>query len=172
MTDWPIHSWIGVNHSDWTVRAAKFFHVPICWTHCYLVFEMADASLVVYEADWRGVGPDKWDGAHRADGWAWFRDDRQTAETVQELWAFSQGSRGKIYDWPLLVKVAARIILRAWGLLRGLTWAEAGMAQVCSSFVSAASEAVYGEPYVDRDDPSPDEIVANEHLHFYEGGGD
>jgi hypothetical protein len=93
-----------------------------------------------------------------------------TPENAALLWAFCLGAEGKVYEWPLLVRLALRLIRQAWGLVRGIVKGRGGIAQVCSSLVNSASYAVFGEAYVDRPDPSPDEIVVNSHLHLHQEG--
>jgi len=167
----PSECFIGVSQDRCTVAWAAFFGIKLKWTHCYIVFGWPSDNVVVFEADWRGLSWAHWDKAHQADGWAWYADDRATPETAARLYAFCEGASGKLYEWPLLIRLALRLIWQAWRNLRGVVRGRGGIAEVCSSLVNEAGQAIFGEPYSLLPDPSPDEVVSNLHLRFAQGGG-
>ena len=171
---WPTHCYVGVSQDVRTVRVAAFCRIKICWTHAFLAFHFEDPDGAVcervFEADWAGLHFSPWDKAHQADGWALFADDRMTPQNAALLWAFCLGAEGKVYEWPLLVRLALRLIRQAWGFAKRRVIGRGGIAQVCSSLVNEASRAIFGEAYADRPDPSPDEIVVNSHLHLHQEG--
>jgi hypothetical protein len=160
----PICAFVGVSQDKRTVWLAQLFRIPLTWCHIFWLFEFADGSLLVHEANWRGVRRAEWDDAHRADAWALFTDDRMDTEAVGRLWSFCLGAEGKFYDYRRLVGLALRLAFEAWARLTGRVTVLARVSEVCSSYVNEAARAVFGEPYVDRETPSPDEIVGSEHL--------
>ena len=167
----PNQCFIGVSQDKRTIKWAARFGIPIQWTHCYLLFTWPSNDLLLFEASWRGVSWAHWDKAHQADGWAWYADDRATPETAARLYAFCEGACGKLYSYPLLVRLALRLIWQAWRNLRGVVRGRGGIAEVCSSLVNEAGQAIFGEPYSLLPNPSPDEVVSNPHLHFAQAGG-
>jgi len=167
----PSEYFIGVSQDRRTVTWAARFGIKLKWTHCYIVFGWPSGKVVVFEANWSGLSWATWGKAHQADGWAWYTDDRAMPEAAARLYAFCEGACGKLYSYPLLVRLALRLIWQAWRNLRGVVRGRGGIAQVCSSLVNEAGRAIFGEPYSLLPDPSPDEVVSNPHLHFIQGGG-
>jgi hypothetical protein len=161
----PTAAYIGVSRDKRTVWLGQIFRVSLKWSHCFLFFAFGrDGEPVIHEANWRGVRRARWDDAHRADAWALLADDRMDAEAVGRLWSYCLGSENKFYDYPALVGLALRLAFEAWAKLTGRVTVLAKVALVCTSYVNECGRAILGEPYADREMPSPDEIAASLHL--------
>lgn len=168
----PTAVYVGASKDDRVTRWAKFLHIDLTWSHCFLFFLFSDGNEpVVYEASWRGVGPAPWDKAHQADGYAFFADDRMTPHSVSSLWWWCKGSEGKVYSFPRLLILVLRLAFQAWRRLIGGIATLVGISEVCSSFVNEGARAIWEEPYSERNLPSPDEIVASSHLHLVHSWG-
>lgn len=160
----PTGAYVGVSKDDRVARWAHFFRIELSWCHIFWLFTFPGEEPAVWEANWKGVRRAEWNKAHQADGYAFFADDRMTPHSVSALWWWCQGSVGKLYNFGLLVWLALRLAWDAWTRLRGLVTGRGGVSAVCSSFVSESARAVFGEPYADRFDPTPDEITLSPHL--------
>lgn len=148
-------------------------------THALLLFYFAGRDPVVVEAMVRGVVFGQWDEAHKQDGYRMYRDLRAGQLQARDAWFYCKGRRGVLYEFPLLVRVILRVFFEAWLRVKqafvwvlSVTRGHGGISQVCTTLVNGMSAEVFGAPYVNRSDPTPDEIAASEFLELVEEQSD